>query len=131
MANDPVPTGKSNNDLLAKFVENQHRELEFKAQELEFERQKDNNSLDYAKESLAAQERDRIHERDCKRNQRRDQQRMILWIAVLLVALILGAIYLGSEQIGLELAKALGFMAAGAVGGYGYARRSKQDSDEE
>jgi cation transport ATPase len=130
MANEPAIPAQSNNAaLLTKFVENQSKELEHRAQELQLEKQKDDHAFEYGKEALAAQERDRKHERESAREQRRDRHKFILLILVVVAALLLGVIYLGQAQVALELTKSLGIFLAGAVGGYGYAKVKSSDSE--
>jgi cation transport ATPase len=117
---------------LAQFIENQKKELAVRAQELELARQQDNHNIEYAKESLAAQERDRKDERDCSRAGSRDRYRLIIWLVLIVAALIGAALYSGHEDIATELVKAIIFIAAGAFGGYGYAaNRAKRANDDE
>lgn len=47
MATDPVPNEQKQNALIAKFVENQGKELEHRAQEIELEKQKDDHAFEY------------------------------------------------------------------------------------
>jgi hypothetical protein len=119
-------------ELLGQFVENQTKELEIRAQELDIQKQQDNNNLTWARENLAAQERDRAHERTCNRG--RSRERMIF--AAILVSFLCGvmifAMWTGKDSIAMELVKAVGFLTAGAVGGYGYGRsRGSETSSAE
>ncbi|GAB3345876.1 hypothetical protein [Marilutibacter aestuarii] len=117
-------------ELIAQYIETQKQEIALKAQSLEFEKQKDSHSFAYSKEALAAQERDRKDERDCKRQQRRDAHRFLLWIATVIALLIGAALYLDKEDVAMELVKAIVYIAAGAAAGYGIAsKRAEKDDD--
>lgn len=129
MPNEPVPQ-KQNIQLIEQFVKNQGKELEQRAQELDLEKQKDANAFEYGKLALEAQERDRKHERERRRGERRDRYFLIGGALVLLVILVGGAMMMGYANIAMEIAKAVALLAAGAWGGYGYARSKDRDDDE-
>jgi hypothetical protein len=121
---DPTPT-----ELVAQFVENQSKELAQRAQELQLERHKEDNAFQFGKEALAAQERDRKDERACERDQRKDRLRAILIGLGIVSALLLGTTWLERGDIALELAKTIALLAAGAAGGYGYAKSKEKDGE--
>lgn len=116
---------QSSLELIQKFVDNQSKELMFKAQELEVEKQKDQNSLEYGKLALAAQERDRVHERECGRGEKKDQHRFIVWIAGVVALLIIAALFMDKDKIAEELVKVIVYIGAGVAAGYGLATRKK------
>lgn len=128
MANDVVPPKPPNSELLSKFLENQTKEIEQRANELELERQKDANALEYGKCALEAQERDRRHERDSKRGEQRDRHILVGGLVLLLAVVIITSMALGFKDVAIEIGKAVALLSAGAVGGYGYAK-SKKDED--
>lgn len=113
---------KPTTEIIAQFVENQTKELEHRGQELELEKQKDDHAFEYAKEALAANERDRVHGRDCERNKRRDGQRTLLFAGGILAVLLCFAMYMGHVDLAKELTKAVVYLTAGALGGYGFAK---------
>ncbi|MDO4709055.1 MAG: hypothetical protein Q4B94_04430 [Pseudomonadota bacterium] len=118
--------------LVEQILENQTRELVVRAQEVELEKQKDENAFAFSKEALAAQAKDREHARECRRNEKKDQQKMVLWLFFLVGLLIFGVTVYGAKDLALELAKAIILLAAGASGGYGIAtarQRRKKDED--
>lgn len=116
---DGIP--ESDRNLVEKFVQNQSKDIALRAQELEIQKQKDNNQLSFAQESLGAQERDRVHERECARAKHRDRLYFFAFLAVLLAAILGLAIGFGRPKLAMELVKAILLAGAGAAGGYGYA----------
>lgn len=132
MANEPIPTNgdRPNQKFFERFLDNQTRELALKAQELELEKQREQNNTELSRAALEAQERDRAHERDSRRNERKDRHKAALGFLLIIAVLIGAAIYLGAKDIGIELIKSVGLLVAGAFGGYGYAK-SKPQQDEE
>ncbi|MEN6538909.1 MAG: hypothetical protein ABFC67_04790 [Mizugakiibacter sp.] len=130
MASEMVPPGGPPTDpkWLEQLVENQKQEIALKANELELEKQRDNNNLSWARESLAAQERDRKHERECQRDKQKDRQRFVLFLLGIIAAVVLVALWLGKDAVATEIAKAVVFVAAGSIGGYGYARSKAEPS---
>jgi Flp pilus assembly protein TadB len=115
-------------ELLERFVENQGKDLAVRAQELEIEKQKDNNSLEFGKLSLAAQERDRTHDRECGRKVQRDRLIAVLTVVLIFAALVFAALQLNKDAIAMELVKAVILVSAGAAGGYGYAKSSARNA---
>lgn len=134
MSEDKLPAGPGRERLpvalIERFVENQSKEIELRQREMELEQQRENNGFSYGKAALEAQERDRKDERECRRNQRKDQQRMMLYLAGLIVIVVLGALWLGSEALAMELAKAILLLSAGAAGGYGVGRSKRGVPDD-
>lgn len=128
--NTPVPAGKQGQEmqLLEQILENQVRDFELKSRELDLEKQKDEHSYLYSKDALAAQERDRKHERECKRGERRDRYFLIFGVAAVVAILIGTALALGHKDVALELTKAVILIAAGAAGGYGLAKKKQDDA---
>lgn len=112
-------------ELLKKFVDNQKTELAFKAQELEVEQQKDKNAFEYGKLALDAQERDRKDERQCARDEKKDQHKFVIWIAVVAAVLIIAALFMDKDKIAEELVKVIVYLGAGVAAGYGFAMKKK------
>ncbi len=112
-------------DLFERFLENQSREIETRQDELDLEKQKDSHNFEFSKAALDAQERDRIHERECKRNQYKDRYRLVFWVVLILASIIVASLYLGSEKLAMEIAKGIGYISAGLLGGYGLGKNSK------
>ncbi|KRG65192.1 hypothetical protein ABB26_05145 [Stenotrophomonas humi] len=118
---------------LSLFIEAQAQDLAVKSEQnqiererLEIDKQKDANAFQFGMASLAAQKEDRVHERECARGQRKDAQKLIIWLLVIIALLIGYALYLDKEALALELVKAVVFLVAGGAAGYGIAANKKQ-----
>ena len=121
-------------EVVDAFIKNQTKELEIRAFELELKKQQDTNSLSFSKDALAAQERDRKHERECERGKQRDRYGLVALLGVLLAAVLLGAMYLNKDELAKELIKAMLYVAPSLLGGYALgkqAQKKKDDSQQE
>lgn len=130
-ANQSAPRHGVTPDLFERFLDNQTKEIAIRQHELDLEKQKDSHNFEFSKAALDAQERDRIHERECKRNQYKDRHRLVFWVVLILAGLIVAALYLGSEKLAMEVAKGIGYITAGLLGGYGLAKKGKDDNDQQ
>ena len=106
-------------DLLQFFLENQKKELELRAQELEIAKQEEQHNYDVAKLSLRTQtenlERDRVYRGELLRACMKFGTVMFLMVT-LLTAL---ALWLGKEQFILEVLRVVFYGGSGiAVGAY-------------
>lgn len=110
---------------LQHLLNNQEKELELKAQELELHKQTNNNNHDYAKSVLSAQVEDRKLEREV--NTRLITLYLIVGmiICILFFVFLAVTIYFKQFQIAEELIKAIVYTGAGAIGGYGYKASKK------
>lgn len=119
-------------DLMHDFLQNQSRELEIRAQELEYKKQQDSNSFEFGKLSLLAQEKDRIHEREFNHKKTVNTYWLISFVCFGIGAVILSAMFLGNKDIAMEIIKAICYTLTGGGAGYGIAKKSnKNKSDEE
>lgn len=129
-----TPSGQGGNEqrteLVERYLDQQGKEIAIRAQELEIEKQKDNHNFEYGKAALAAQAEDRKHERECKVREIRHRHRLLIILSVILAGLILGAAWRGETQLAMEIAKSVGLLLAGGLGGYGYAKSKTSDADE-
>ncbi len=111
-------------DTVKNLLEVQAKELQLRSKEIDLRlRELDNNSA-HAEKMLAAQERDREKERNHNRNLRRDQ---LLFVGVLVVGLLMFSAYgisVGKEALVKDVLQIVLGGVAGALGGYGYARRA-------
>ena len=129
--------------MLEQILQNQVKELELKGTELELknselalQKQQDNNSFDFAKASLAATERDRQDARKCDRDKMKDRYKLIGAISMGLILLVCLAVFKDKDELAMEIIKAIGYIFAGAMGGYAAGRLksgadAKQQSDQE
>ena len=123
-------------ETLNKVLEAQAQDMILKSEQnqierdrLEVDKQKDANAFKFGMASLEAQAKDRVHARDCERGQRKDAQRMILLILLIVALLVAYALYLDKDALAEELIKAVVFLVAGGVGGYGIAMKKKAKGD--
>lgn len=107
---------------LQQLVDNQAKELELRSRELDLQKQQDSNNLDFAKESLAAQERDRKHARECERDKQKDRYWLVGAIVAALLLVVAVAVWKDKDQLAMEIVKAVAYLTAGAAGGYAAGR---------
>jgi len=127
-------------ETLNKVLEAQAQDMALKSEQnqiererLEVDKQKDTNAFKFGMASLEAQAKDRVHARECERGQRKDAQRLIIWILVIIALLVGYALYLDKDALAEELIKAVVFLAAGGAAGYGIAvkKKSKEDAADD
>lgn len=119
-------------ETLNKVLEAQAQDMALKSEQnqiererLEIDKQKDANAYKFGMASLDAQAKDRVHERECARAQRKDAQRLIIWLLAIICALVGYAIYLDKDELAIELVKAVIFLTAGGAAGYGLSNNKK------
>ena len=116
--------------LFKEFLENQAKELEIKARDLDLQKQKDDHSFEFAKTALEAQKEDRAEQRTFQIKTKRNGHIFTTIISVLFVTLLVTALAMDKDQVALEIIKAVIFMATGGAGGYAIGRfRNDGDSD--
>lgn len=133
MAHDMVVGDNGQPDqqqLLEQLLENQKQDFALRAQQLELDKQKDNNALAFGREALAAQERDRIHDREVGRKTKRDVLWLIVVVAIIIGAIITIALCMGKDTIASEIIKAVAYGGLGSAGGYGLGRSGKTRQDQ-
>ncbi len=114
--------------LLSKILDNQTRELALKEKEIEAQNKHDKNALEFAKVSLKAQSE------DASKNIKHHANiiSMRYWFAGIVITiisiLIAYALATGNNAFALEIIKAIAFLIAGAVGGYGYQSSKNNNS---
>jgi hypothetical protein len=122
-----APGASTNSEWMQQFVENQKGELALRAQELELNKQKDNNSFAFARDALKAQSEDRVHDRDCARKTRRDVLWLILAAVVVVASVVVVALWRDKEQVAMEIIKDAMLFLTGGAGGYGISQARKRD----
>ncbi len=122
-----LDTADNKDKLLNKILDNQTRELALKEKEIEAQNKHDQNSLEFAKVSLKAQSEDTS--RNIKHHTRIIGMRYWFAGVVIMIISMLVAYALATDNdvFALEVIKAITFLIAGAVGGYGY-RSSKNNN---
>ena len=108
------------------FLQNQGRELDLRSQELELQKISVHQEHDYARESLAAQERIMLEQLRAQRRHNTDLY-WFIGICALIGAIILGlAIWMNKDQIALEIIKDLAMILGGGAGGYALGKNRPQ-----
>jgi hypothetical protein len=118
-------------DLMRDFLQNQAKDLELKAQELEFKKQQDSNSFEFGKLSLEAQARDRGHEREFAHKKTAYTYWLVGAVCFGIGAVIICAMYFGDKDVAMEIIKAIFYALTGGVGGYGIAKSTNKNQSEE
>jgi len=123
-----LDTADNKDKLLSKILDNQTRELAIKEQEIEAQNKHDKNALEFAKISLKTQSEDTS--KNIKHHANIISMRY--WFAGTVIAiismLIAYALATGNNAFALEVIKAIAFLIAGAVGGYGYQSSKNNNS---
>lgn len=138
MANDinypavkPVPgvTQTLPPEIIGKLIANQEKELELRAQDLILQKQQDDHSFEFGTKALGAQMEDRKLQRDHNVRLQRNQYILIGCLSVMVVGIIITALFLNKEIIAIEMIKAVVFLMAGGLGGYGLSKKKEKPSD--
>lgn len=127
----PAPRQLSDETIRA-LIEQQAREADNRAKELQLRTIELQQNANHAKEILNAQERDREAERVHTRKSQRDKLIFAAIIVLLLVGMMVLGLYLQQPALVRDILQTLFTLAAGAIGGYGAAKvKAKQEKDEE
>ena len=121
-------TADNKDKLFNKILDNQTRELVLKEKEIEAQNKRDKNSLEFAKVSLKTQSE------DASKNIKHHANiiSMRYWftgIVIMIISMLIAyALATGNNAFALEVIKAIAFLIAGAVGGYGYQSSKNNNS---
>jgi len=107
------------------FLQNQAQELAIRREEIELKREEAYHNLTYAEKALEANVVDRQREREFQRGNNVRGTIMICLFLLLLATGIGYALYLNKDTLVIELAKYIGLLFAGGLGGYSI--RTAQD----
>lgn len=123
--NRPLPA--LSEDTIKQLLEQQRRETDLRAQEMQLRMQELQNNSAHAEKVLATQERDIEAERSHAR--RMEKGRLIFAGFVLLgiASIVFAGMYLNKDALVSDMLKIMGGVVAGAIGGYGWARSHKDD----
>jgi hypothetical protein len=114
-----------------KMLEIQEQNLAIKAQELELKKSQDLNAFEFGKRSLELQASDMKDQRVCAGKESTKSYIFSGVVIFLIVALLATAILCNKEDVAKELIKIIGYMGAGALGGYGFAVKQAKKNEEE
>ncbi|CAN2041636.1 DUF2335 domain-containing protein [Candidatus Magnetomoraceae bacterium gMMP-15] len=121
----PLPS-----DLITKFLENQTKEIELRAKELELDKQKDENTFTYAKSALNMKVEDRKEQMNHFQIVRKMTFNFILILSALIIGLMLYSLHLDKDQIVMEIIKSILFFLTGGAGGYAIGKNTEKKSNK-
>lgn len=118
-------------DVLAQFVQNQSKELDLRARELEYQKQADSHNFEFSKKALDAQLQDRKDERLYKAKTKTSAYVLAGFVTLIIAVVLLYALMQNQKDFALEIIKTISFVFTGGVGGYGLcaSKQKKQDED--
>ena len=109
-------------ELIGKLIQNQAKDLELKARELELQAQQDKHSYEFAKAALSVKSAGQAQKHG------HEQRVLIIKLVALVAAMLITAgligfsLHGGHEAVAMEILKAMVYLASGAAGGYGLGR---------
>lgn len=109
-------------DVVSQLAQNQARELQLRAEELQLKKQQDQNSFEYAQQALGVQSADRRESREVYKQTRRDTFVFITVLSVIGIGAIVTFLAMGYDAIAMEIIKGAVLLAGGATGGYFYGK---------
>jgi hypothetical protein len=122
--------GQVSPDLINKFLDTQNRELDIRLQEVKNNTLSLQQNAEQAKHGLSLHAEDRKGEREHRSGMLKNVLLTVCFLAILLAAFLAYAMYSGNSTIVTEVIKALAFLAAGGVGGYGASKLEKRPPPE-
>jgi hypothetical protein len=129
--NHNLPSQNLPSETLQQFIDNQTRELEIRSEELALKKQEDDHGFEFGKIALDAKIQDRAECRVHERKKTRDRYYFSGFIIIVLIAAILIALLNGHKDVAMELLKAIIYISAGALGGWGVAKRKLTTAEED
>ena len=112
--------------MLRQFVENQTKELEIKALEIEAKKQEDNHAYEYALKAVDAEAVDRENSRNVWVKSRRDSY-FFAGCIIVIVLLFLGfCLWIGKDAVAMEMIRLFAAFATGGLGGFAVGRYKKK-----
>lgn len=117
--------------LIELFLQNQSKELDIKAKEIEQQKISDQHSFEFSKISIEKTAIDRNAHRDFIRKCRKDTFLFISGITALIACLVGYSLWIGKDQIAMEIIKSVIFLLSGGAGGYALGRRGADKKNDE
>ncbi|MFZ0498662.1 MAG: hypothetical protein WAM52_05985 [Steroidobacteraceae bacterium] len=105
---------------IKEFLENQKRELEVRAGEVQLKSQEDVHAFEHAGRVLQAQERDRRDDRQFKLKSAKHRYWFIGALVILSLGFLWALAFMGKDQMAIEIFKAAVYLSAGATAGFFY-----------
>lgn len=114
----PVDAQALDPRTIEQMVQNQSRELEIRARELDLQQQEDRHNFEFSKAALDAQTKDRSDARRFKSGQRRNAYLLAGWLSVCVFSCIALAMWFNKDQVALEIIKSIVLLLSGGSAGY-------------
>lgn len=109
-------------ETVKQMIEIQSREIELRGKDIEFKKQQDDHSYEFAKIALVSQEKDRNLQREYLLKASRNLYLLIGFFLILVISLIVIALLNNKEAVATEVIKAIAYVLGGGLGGYGLAK---------
>lgn len=106
-------------ELICQILDNQAKEIQIRATELELQKQEDIHNFEFGKIALDSQIQDRKQQRDHQKKIRLLSYIFVFLINRAVIALTGYALSLNKDAIASEIIKAVCYVMAGGIGGYG------------
>ncbi|MGB1556730.1 MAG: hypothetical protein ACPHCJ_03010 [Oceanococcaceae bacterium] len=118
-------------DAMEQLLENQSKELEIRAKEVEVDAAREDNNHVYALRALDVEAADRKDHRDGYIKIMKLRVIAASVMSVIVVALLLGLVALSEPDIAMELVKAGLFVGSGSIGGYFFGKSRADNSKKD
>lgn len=109
-------------EFFEKFIENQERELEIRAQEAKNREQSDKHAFEHAGKVLEAQVKDRQAERDFHLRYIKNRHVYVVAMVFVIAVFLIGLAMLGKDEMAMDFLKTAVYLAAGGIGTYYYGK---------
>lgn len=116
--------------VLAEFVENQKRELEIRATEVQLKSQQDKHGFEHAQRVLDAQVKDRQAQREFAVKYAWHRYVFVGFIVIAALAFLATLTLKGHGALAAEILKASVYLAAGAISGFFYGKSKKPEESD-
>lgn len=113
------------------MVNNQAKEFELRAEELALKKQEDNNGFEFGKIALDAKMDDRGQCRNHERKKTRDRYFFSGFVILVLSTAIITALLAGYKDVAMEILKAVIYLSAGALGGWGVSKKKMPTPEDD
>ena len=118
-------------EIAEQFVHNQTKELELKIEELTLKKQEDSNGFEFGKIALEAKTQDRKECREHERAKGKDKYVFLGVVAFVVTIIIISAMITDNSEIAKDIIKAVVFVTAGAIGGFGMAKKKNVTPEDD
>jgi len=118
-------------ETVIKLVNNQEKELELRAQDLNFRKQQDDHSYDFGLKALDGKIKDRELQRAHEQKVQKNLYILVGILAFFIMFFGSYALYLNKDQIVLELVKIISSFAVGIFGGYHWGKSNNSLENNE